>query len=175
MRRWALVSFACLLLAGFGCVHGRVSDGAFRSDDYGFSVELPGAPYERITPRGALAALTDPDTGVSFAVAASPDSYTGAGRQDRVLDYAARELMIFLEKKEYRTFEDATLGGAPAKHVVVTGLTEGVELVVSAYVTRYNGAVYDVVLWAPPGTFEAGLPAFQRMVETFTFFPETGR
>jgi hypothetical protein len=92
-----------------------------------------------------------------------------------VLDYAARELMIFLEKKEYRTFEDATLGGQPARYIVASGMTDGVELVVAAYVTRYNGAVYDVVLWGPPGAFEAGLPAFRSMVETFTFLPETGR
>jgi hypothetical protein len=175
MTRRCAILLGFLFLLAAGCVHGRVSDGAFVSDDYGFSVSLPGPPYERIAPKDALAALTDPDTGVSFAVAVSPDPYRDMADQDKVLDYLARDLLFFLTKKEYRAFEDATLGGEPAKFITVTGVTDDTELIVSAYVARYDGAVYDILMWCPPAYFETGRPAFQVMAETFRFQRETGQ
>jgi hypothetical protein len=73
MRRRRIIPPVVLFLFIVGCAHGGVVDNTFVSDDYRFSVALPGTPYERIGPKDALVAVTDPETGISAAVAASPD------------------------------------------------------------------------------------------------------
>jgi hypothetical protein len=175
MRRCRAITIGLLFLAAAGCAHGRVTDGTFTSKDYLFSVVLPGAPYERVLPRDTIVALTDPASGVSFAIAASPDSYANTADRDKVLDYIARDLLFFLTNKKYEVFEDATLGGAPAKHMTVSGLSNGDELVVSAYVARRYGQIYDIVMWCPPASLEAASAQFKKMVDTFTFLRETGK
>lgn len=173
MRRRRVIPLGLLFLFVVGCAHGSIVNSTFISDDYRFSVALPGAPYERILPKDALIALTDPQTGVSAAIVASPDPYSGATNQEKALDYIARDLFFFLTKKEYRVFEDTTLDGAPAKHVILTGIQDEKELVFSAYVARYDGAVYDIVLWCEPQHFDKASAIFQEMVDTFKFRRET--
>jgi len=174
--RYRTVVFPLLLASVLcACAHGGVVEGAFTSGDYLFSVTLPGPPYERILPRGALAALTDPATGISFAIAASPDPYPEITEQDKALDYIARDLFFFLEKKEYRVFEDAKLSGVPAKRVVVAGLIDDEEMVFSAVVARHNGAVYDLVMWCAPDRFDTASAVFEEMVGTFAFVRGGGR
>jgi hypothetical protein len=172
-RRLLPVLAAMLVLAG--CAHGRVVNGAFVSDDYSFSVTLPGPPYEQIAPKGALVAMTDPATGASIAIAVSPDPYPDEADADKTLDFIARGLFFFLTDKEYRVFEDATLGGATARHVTLAGTEEDHKLIFSAYVARFSGRIYDLVMWCEPASFDEASAVFEKMAGTFTFKRGTGR
>ncbi len=169
MRRRPIIPLGFLFFFVVGCAHGSIVNNTFVSDDYRFSMALPGAPYEQISPEDGLVAVTDPQTGASIMVAVSPDSYSGTTDQGKALDYIARDLFFFLTKKEYRVFEDTTLDGAPAKLVTLTGLEDEKELTFSAYVVRYYGEVYDIVLWCEPQYFDKASATFQEMVGTFKF------
>lgn len=173
MMRRRVIAFGFLCIFAVGCAHGTGAGGAFGSDDYRFSIELPGAPFERVAPKDALVALTDPATGTSVAIAASPDTYSGKTGREKALEYIARDLFFFLTEKEYRVFEDATLDGAAAKRITVAGMADDTELVFSAYVALNDGAVYDIVMWCRPDHFETASVTFQKMVDTFKFRPET--
>ncbi len=174
MRR-RLFPLGLLLLSIVGCAHSTVVDGVLVSDDYRFSVALPGAPYERIAPKDALVALTDPKTGISAAVAVTPDPYPDAADRVKALNYIARDLFFFLTKKEYRVFEQTELAGAGAVHVVVAGVDEGRDLVFSAYVARHNGAIYDIVVWCDPRYLDEAAAVLKKMADTVIFLPEAGR
>jgi hypothetical protein len=175
MSRRRIILLALVLVTAVGCAHGGIVNNTFVSNDYLFSVALPGPPYEQVAPKDALIALTDRTTGASIAIAASPDPYSGLTDKEKALDYTARDLFIFLTKKEYRTFEDTTLGGAPAKHVVVTGIENDTRLIFSAYVVRHYGQIYDIVLWCEPRYFDTASITFQKMVDSFTFLGGAGR
>jgi hypothetical protein len=164
-----------LALVLLGCAHGRVVNGTFVSDDYRFSVTLPGPPYEQIAPKEALVALTDPTTGASIAVAVSPDPYPDEVDADKTLDFITRSLFFFLADKQYRVFENVTLDGATARHVTLSGTEEDLTLVFSAYVARFSGYIYDVVMWCEPASFDEATAVFEKMVGTFTFAREAGR
>jgi hypothetical protein len=95
--------------------------------------------------------------------------------ETKALDYIARDLFFFLTKKEYRVFEDATLDGAPARHVVLAGVQDEKELIFSAYVVRYYGTVYDIVVWCEPRYLDKASVVFQEMADTFKFRRGDGR
>ncbi len=175
MRGYRLIVGALALLVAAGCAYGGVSGGAFVSRDYRFSVDLPGAPYEQIGPKGALVAVMDPATGISAAVAASPDPYPEAPDGKKALDYIARDLFFFLSKKEYRLFEETTLAGAPARHVVLEGKDDDNDLVFSAYVVREYGTIYDIVVWSPPQYGDKAAALLETMAGSFTFLTEGSR
>jgi hypothetical protein len=160
------------LVAGLiltGCAHGRVVGSTFISDDYRFSVALPGPPFEEIPPKGTLVAFSDPATGASIAVSASPDVRPRGDVKEVPLLFVARELFISIDKKEYLVSEQATIDGVDAWHLEVRGVSEGVPLVFSAYVTRYYGTIYDLVFWSRPGGYERASGAFIEMVKSFRF------
>jgi hypothetical protein len=175
MRVRRFIFGALVLLLFTGCAHGGIVDGVFVSRDYRFSVDLPGPPYEQIGPKGALVAVTDPATGISAAVAASPDPYPETADGEQALDYIARDLFFFLTKKEYRLFEETTLSGATARHVVLTGFDDDSELVFSAYVAREYGTIYDIVVWCPPRYQDEAAAMLKTMADSFTFLTEGGR
>ena len=171
MNRGWLLTPVLLMLALLGCAHGRIVNGTFVSDDYGFSVALPGPPYERIMAKGALVAVTDSGTGASIAIAVSPDTYTDANESKKALDYITRDLFFFLTKKKYRVFEDVMVGGVQGRHAILTGMDDDKELIFSAYVTQFSGMIYDVVFWCEPQYFDTASAVFEKMVGTFVFRP----
>jgi hypothetical protein len=175
MRWRRIIPLASLLLFAAACAHGSIVNDRYVSEDYRFSVALPGPPYEQIPPKDALIALTDPRTGASIMIAANPDPYSDTIDQAKALDYIARDLFFFLTKKVYRVFENTTVDGVQAKHVTLTGTDDKNELTFSAYVVRNYGEVYDIVLWCEPQYFDEASATFRGMVDTFTFRREAGR
>jgi hypothetical protein len=152
-----------------GCTHGRMVGNTFVSDDYRFSVALPGPPFTEIPPKGTLVAVSDPATGASIAVSASPDVRVRGDEREVPLLFVARELFISIDKKEYVVSEQATIDGVAAWHLEATGESEGVPLVFSAYVTRFSGTIYDLVFWSRPAEFTRASGAFLEMVKSFRF------
>ncbi len=175
MNRLRLFAPLALILVVLGCAHGRVVNGTFVSDDYRFSVTLPGPPYEQISAKDALVALTDPGTGASIAIAVGPSPYADGVESEQALDFVTRGLFFFLTQKDYRVFEDATLGGVPARHAVLTGREDDTQLIFAAYTALSSGLIYDIVMWCDPQEFDAVSPVFEKMVGTFTFSREADK
>ena len=59
------------------------------------------------------------------------------------------------------------IDGVPAWHVEFKGVSDGVPLIFSAYVTRFSGAIYDIVFWSRPEDFERASGVFIETVNGF--------
>jgi hypothetical protein len=164
-----------LALGLLACAHGRIVDNTFVSDEYRFSVELPKAPFEVISPKDALVATSDPAGGVTIAVIAEPDGHAGDDGKQPPLKFLARELFMGMEKVEYLTSEAATIDDVPAWYVKLKGVSDGVPLIFSAYVVRTSDTIYDIVSWCRVEDFDRMSPVFSDVVKSFHFTKEPAK
>jgi len=173
MRMIAGCVLAALLCVGCAVTTLIVSDGGtLTSERYRFSVTIPENGFERIAVSDTILTLTDRGTGVSMTIRASKDRY--AHMEDPPsLEYIARHLFFYVEDKVVESISSVTLAGetgrVPAVFIRLSGTFEETPLVFFAYVSRYGGYIYDLVLWSPPRHAEESLSLFEALIDGFTF------
>ena len=80
-----------------------------------------------------------------------------------------RHLLAGLRERKVMTEENVTLAGRPARHAVLEGRYRGERepVRIELYVMRDGRCVYDFLYVAPPASFAAGQPEFERFINTF--------
>jgi len=177
-HHWTMKGAVAFVLAALFCVGCAmttliVTDGrTLTSEGYRFSVTIPGDDFERVAASNTIVTLTDRGTGVSMTIRASKDRYAHM-EEPPSLEYVARHLFFYVEDKVVESLTSATLageaGGVPAVFIRLNGTFEETPLVFFAYVSRYGGYIYDLVLWSPPRYAEESLSVFEALVDGFIF------
>lgn len=177
-RRWTVrggiaCALAVLLCVGCAMTTLIVSDSrTLTSERYRFSVTLPDSGFERVAASDTIVTLTDRETGVSMTIRASKDRYAHM-KEPPSLEYVARQLFFYVEDKVVESLTSTTLageaGGVPAVFIRLSGTFEETPLVFFAYVSRYGGYIYDLVLWSPPRYAEESLSVFEGLADGFMF------
>jgi hypothetical protein len=82
------------------------------------------------------------------------------------LDVLARQLLLGTTERQLISDETVPFAGREARHLVVAAKLDGVPRVYDLWVARKSGCLLDVTYVAPPPMREAGLAAFERVVES---------
>jgi hypothetical protein len=128
-----------------------------------FHVRPPGPPWAQAATAPDQLAFRAPDLAAAMAVfedCRAPE----AGE----LRWVAHHLFFGLKPRELREQEGIRLQGLPAVRTRLEGRLDGAPVELEAVSLRHGGCLYDLVYVAPPDRFEAGHPAFQAVVQSFT-------
>jgi hypothetical protein len=158
----AVSALAAMLVAG--CAGTRVEDGVFHSDK-GYRVAIPGGEWTVASDSGADLTLRHRDGRSGIVVNAACD----AARTRGPLAVLARHLLSGLRERSVVTREDVSVNGRTARHAIVEGRAgdAGEPVRIELYVMRDDRCLYDFLYVAPPETFDARRPDFERVVHGF--------
>jgi hypothetical protein len=146
-----------------GCAGARTIDGVFHAPQERYQVRPPGAPW--------VPASLDPDrlafraAGLNAAMALWEDC---TSPEPGELRWVAHHLFFGLKDRQTLEREAVRVGHHPAVRTRLTGRLEDQPVALEAVTLRHAGCLYDLVYVAPPGRFDAGLPAFEAFVQSFT-------
>jgi len=150
------------LLLGLGLLLGLVSAGGGCADKYRrmegrYDLGDPGGGWSRVKAGGADRAWWHADLGASIYA----DSNCGPRYDDSPPAELAERLLFGVTDREAVSAQDGTLAGRDSHTARIRGRLDGVEVEVAATVVKKHFCVYDIVLIAPPSTFEAAWSAFE--------------
>jgi hypothetical protein len=162
-RRLALASLVAVIV-GAGCAGRRVESGDTFSSPKGYSVRLPGGPWQVESDGGADVALRRPSANAGMLVNAACDG--GAAR--RSLDTLARQLLAGLQDRHVLENGEVTVNGRRAAHALLEarGSAGAAPMRIEMYVVKAGRCVYDFLYAAPPASFETWRADFHGLVET---------
>jgi hypothetical protein len=89
------------------------------------------------------------------------------GHGDPPLGVLANDLLIDTTARRVLLEETVPLDGREARHLVVSLRLDGVPLVYDLYVMKKDGCVYDLVLIAPPRSYDVVAEGFGTFVAGF--------
>jgi hypothetical protein len=145
-----------------GCAGTRVEGGVFQSAK-GYRLAMPGSDWTVVSGDADLT-LKHADGRSGIAVNASCE----ASRARGPLPVLARHLLTGLRERSVVVREDVSVNGKTARHAIVEGRAGGEPVKVEVYVMRDDRCLYDFLYAAPPETFDARRPDFERLVRGFT-------
>jgi hypothetical protein len=148
-----------------GCADKRIERGIFRSPK-GYHIAVPADGWMVTSDSRADLELRRRNDRLGMLVNAA--CATDAVRA--TLPILERHLLAGLRERKVMTEEDVTLAGRPARHAVLEGRyrDEREPVRIELYVMRDGRCVYDFLYVAPPASFAAGQPEFERFVNTFS-------
>jgi hypothetical protein len=149
---------ACGAPAFDGTVY-RGADVAFR---------IPAAPpgWERLEVSDASVAYRDEANGATIAV-----NGRCQGEDDVPLAALTQHLFLRFTEQEIAKQEVVPFDGREAMHTVLSAKLDGVPKRFDVWVLKKDGCVYDLLFIADPTRFDAGAPAFERLVRGFATLP----
>ena len=165
VRHWRIVLFGAFAVAAVaGCAGKHIEHGIFYSPK-GYRITIPGNGWMVTPDSQADLELRGLEGRVGMLINAVCDADTSRSS----LPILERHLLAGLRDRSVATAEDVTLAGRPARHAVVDGRLrdEREALRVELYVMRDGRCVYDFLYAAPPASFGAARPEFERFVGTF--------
>jgi len=131
--------------------------------------------YSVVTPGAAWTVMDQDQADVEWRRTSPPgrmliNGSCEDGTRRRPLGVLARQLMMGVMDRTVIERNEVTIGGHPARHVVVDGRpSEGAApLRVEAYVVKDARCVYDFLYAAPVPSFETSRSDFRSVVESFT-------
>ena len=160
-----LVGAALLAALAPGCGGGRVADGTYMNPDTGFRVPIPAAPWAPVSLTDVEVAFRHPGAG-TLAVFSEC-----VGAERGPLRILARHLFFGLKGQRIVEQAPVSLNGAEAMRTIVRGSLEGSPVVVDSVVARRGACVVDLVLVAPPDTYQALRPDLERMMAGWAPLP----
>jgi hypothetical protein len=156
------LAISCAGGCGAGGPRPRFADGVFRRGALAFRVgELP-PPWRRVDARGGDLAWWQPDHDAAIATTG-----TCGGHGDAPLGVLVNDLLIGSTAREVLLEETIPFDGREARHEVVRVRVDGVPVVYDVYVMKKDGCVYDLVLVAPPRSYDSVADTFVAFVADF--------
>ncbi len=128
-----------------------------------YELSTPGAGWREVRPGGADRAWLNEELDASIY----SDSNCGVRYEDSALSALATHLTLGLEDALEIEAEEGMLDGRRSFTRRVRGALDGVPVELAATVLKKDQCVYDLVLIAPPSTFEAALADFQALRDGF--------
>ncbi len=159
-----LGTFLLLLVSGTltACAgKGTFRDGIFYGNEARYRVAPPGGPWERVSISGNDLAW-EGAAGEVIAVNALCSEHG-----DPSLQVLTNHLLMGFEDRTVRERETLQLAGRAALRTRVGASLDGVKRELELLVLKKDGCVYDLSYLAPPSTFDARLPDFHAVVESF--------
>jgi hypothetical protein len=147
-----------------GCAGTRVEEGVFHSEK-GYRVAMPGGDWTVVSDGAADLTLRHRDGRSGIVVNAG----CGVARTRGSLAVLARHLLSGLRERSVVVREDVSVNGRTARHAIVEGRAgdAGETVRLELYVMRDDRCLYDFLYVAPPDTFDARRPDFERVVRGF--------
>jgi hypothetical protein len=161
----AIAVGTCLAVLG-GCRSvTRVENGRYASPK-GYTVVAPGTAWTVVPQDEADVEWRRTSPAGRMLVNGSCED----GTRRRPLGILARQLMMGVMDRTVIARDEVTIGGRPARHVVLDARpSEGAEPVrIEAYVMKDARCVYDFLYAAPVASFETSRPEFRRVVDSLT-------
>lgn len=146
-----------------GCAGRRIEDGVFHSPK-GYRVQLPGPDWSVARPSRADLELRRPAGGAAMMVHAACGP--AARRPPAVLE---RHLLLGLRERRVLEHGEATVGGLPARHLLLEAIAppDPAPVRIEAYVVIGPECVYDLVYAATPDRFPRHRADYRRLVSSF--------
>lgn len=128
-----------------------------------YTLPAPGEGWATVDPGGADRAWYNG----SLKAALYADSNCGPRYSESRTEDLATELTAGLRGVETTRDELRPLGGREGVLRVHTGRLDGVKVTVALAVVNRGACTYDLALIAPPGTFDQGWEAYERLLTGF--------
>jgi len=128
-----------------------------------YEVVAPGAGWVAVQPGGADHAWFNTE----LAAAIYTDSNCGPRYQELAIENLSTELFGGLREVTDRKEERRAAGGREGILRIVYGKLDGVEMAVAALTVNRDACTYDLTYLAPPERFDAGLAAYDRVIDGF--------
>lgn len=159
--RRILPSFLLLLLLGSACASsGTFRNGVYERSGVVYRVEAP-PKWEFLSFTGNDLAWGGPE-GEVIAVNAECE-----GHGDPSLAILTNHLLIGFEDRRVMEREELMVTGRGALRTRVQARLDGLPVEMELTVLKKDGCVYDLTYLAPPSRFDAHLPTYRRVVESF--------
>ena len=123
----------------------------------------PGAGWTVVKPGGADHAWYNDE----LAATIYADSNCGPRYQELAIENLSAELFGGLRDVTDRKEERREVGGREGLLRIVYGKLDGIEMVIAALTVNRDACTYDLTYLAPPAGFDAGFPAYERVLAGF--------
>lgn len=140
------------------CAGAQLRDGRFENERVRYALEEPGAGWAMLRVPGANAAWRHETLSAALLVNSHCE-----GVDDAPLDVLTRHLVMGWSDVTLGEAQPRTVAGRAALETMAEASLDGIPRRLRLLVVKKDGCVYDVVLDARPETFDAALPAFERL------------
>ena len=155
----------CCLALGVLAACGPHFDGrVYRARDVAFAVPPIPAAWQPLENRQAALAFRDPEAQGTVLL----NGRCGLGSDDVPLTALTHHLFLDFTRRNVEEQTVVPFDGREALHTRLSAELDGVPMRYDAWVLKKDGCVYDLLYFAPPATFERGLPRFESLVQGFT-------
>ncbi|MSP26735.1 MAG: hypothetical protein EXR75_16655 [Myxococcales bacterium] len=141
----------------------RFDGSVYRGDGFAFKVAKVPVGWQR---------LDDDRSALSFSDLANRGAVLINGRcgrdEDVPLKALTQHLFIAFTERNIETEELVPFDQREALHTTLSAKLDGVPLRYDVWVLKRNGCVFDLLYFAPPERFQAGVPGFAEFVRGFT-------
>ena len=160
--------FALLLLTA--CATTRIVDGFLVDEVRGYKIPILRNGWQRLKAEGVEIAFRAVPEGQIAALAVSCE-----GEETPPLRILARRLFFGMAAKRILAQEPASLNGTEAIHTLLEGHVGDGDVMVSSYVAKEAGCVYDLVYVATPSSFQERIGEFEHFARGWVFTGTRGR
>jgi hypothetical protein len=164
--RRALPATLAIALSAAACGAPAFDGTAYRGEDIAFRIPAAPAGWERLDVSDAAVAYRDDANGATIAVGGRC-----RGEDDVPLAALTQHLFLRFTDQVIAKQEVVPFDGREAMHSVLSAKLDGVPKRFDVWVLKKDGCVYDLLFIADPGRFDAGAPAFERLVRGFATLP----
>jgi hypothetical protein len=172
-RRWRAAS--CVFVVAVGalsaaCQTGRFADDRFENNQLDFTVGQPGDGWTLVKQPVANVAWHNPALGGALLVNGHCE-----GVQDSPLPSLTSQLLHGTTEREVRQETVMPFARREGLLTIVDLKLDGVPRRRALFVVKKDGCVYDLVYDAPPGRFDEGYSAFERVKGGMVIGPRRDR
>jgi hypothetical protein len=173
-KKAALVGRALALLA---CAAGLSSCGGpsyngtvYTSGDVAFRTGEPPAAWQRLDVSQGELAFRDEASDATIAV----NGRCGRDSDDVPLRSLTEHLFFQFTERVVEVQEVVPFDEREAMHTVMVAKLDGVPKKFDVWVLKKDGCVYDLLYFARPSSFDAGVGAFRQFARGFSAIPREG-
>ncbi|TVM04391.1 MAG: hypothetical protein CV087_00405 [Candidatus Brocadia sp. WS118] len=154
------------LLYTSGCTTVKIKEGVFSPRDKNYVIKIPGTEkgWEPIQADKEDIALWHKQYKAMIAIISSDIENKGFS-----LEMLNRHLFLGVAGKKVVSKDSVLVDNQRALRMVLEGEMDNCRLKIDSYVIRIGDKVYDLVCWAPSGSFDHIQGDFENMVMTFQF------
>jgi hypothetical protein len=150
---------------------GSAFDGTvYRGTGYAFRVPERPASWEQLEVSDASLAYRDTASDATIAV----NGRCGRDGEDVPLASLTQHLFMQFSERDILSQEVVPFDGREAMHTVAVAKLDGVAHKFDIWVMKKDGCVYDLVYFARPHSYEAGVSVFRRFVQGFSTVSPNG-